>query len=187
MKKLQILHFLKPDMRELVLFSVLAFICVGGVIQTYAFLDDVPGIPKPSLYDVLRPLELWFPWIILTLPTHFLGRLLNVWWLLRYFPEISPGFSFPLVSVIYAYILSCWTFHVWDKWLSKSPRRKLFIIAGIILAAIFNPPITLLWAPFSLDYLLIVISGFIFLFLIFTVYAISIYGLYKVARSFISE
>jgi len=93
-KRLQITHFLKPNLRKLALFSILAFICIGGVIQTYAFIDDVPGILKPPLYDILHPLELWFPWIILALPTHLSGRIFNVWWLIRYFPEISPGFRF---------------------------------------------------------------------------------------------
>lgn len=41
------LLFLKPKVGVLVIFALLAFICVGGAIQSYAFIDDVPEVPKP--------------------------------------------------------------------------------------------------------------------------------------------
>ena len=182
MNNLQIISFLKPDVRRLILFGILSFICIGGVIQTYAFIDDVSGIPKPPFYDLLRPLDLWVPWLILAFPVHFLGQMLNVWLLIEYFPEISPGFKLSLLSIAYSYVLSCWTFYSWDEWLSKSPYKKLLILIGII-PAIFHCPVFFLW-PQNLDYLSTAISGFSFSSLILIVYVISIYGLYRVVSSF---
>ncbi len=84
----------KPDLHVLSLFAILALNCVGGVIQSYMFVDDVPGVPKPPLYDQLSFLELWFPWIVLTLPLHILAYRLGVSWLAKLFPQLAPGYSF---------------------------------------------------------------------------------------------
>jgi len=68
-----ILNVLKPSPNSLTLFAALTFICIGGVIQTYAFIDNVSGIPKPPLYDELSYFNLWFPWVLFVFPLHVIG------------------------------------------------------------------------------------------------------------------
>jgi len=118
------LSFLKPTPRSLALFAVLAFICVGGAIQSYAFIDDVSGVTKPPFYDLLKPLELWVPWIFFAAPVHLLGSLLGLRWLLRCFPSLG-GVSAPVASLAYAYVISCWAVHSWDRWARYGRYGKL--------------------------------------------------------------
>jgi len=99
---------LKPNIKVVVLFTVFSFICIGGVIQTYAFVDDVSDIEKPPLYDQLSALKLWFPWILLATPLDLLGVVLGLWWLIDLFPEFASGFKIPIASIVFSYILSCW-------------------------------------------------------------------------------
>mgnify|MGYP000173801779 CR=1 FL=1 len=172
--------FLRPDIRKLTLFGILSFICIGGVIQTYVFIGEESGIPKPPLYDTLRPFDLWLPWIIFALPVHLIGRLLNFWWLIEYFPNI--GFRLPLASIIYAYTISCWTIHVWDRWLTYRGRRRVISI-GIASVLLLYLPIV--FQPLTiLSYFTKIVSGFIFLSLILIVYIVSIYGLYRLVRAY---
>jgi len=63
-----LIQVLKPNLHNIPLFILLAFISVGGVIQTYAFIDDADILPKPPLYDILKPLDLWFSMAILDSP-----------------------------------------------------------------------------------------------------------------------
>jgi len=181
-RKLQIISFLKPSVRKLILFGILSFICIGGVIQTYAFINEGTGIPKPPLYDVLRPLELWTPWIIFALPVHFVGKLLDIEWLIEYFPDIGATFRLPTASLIYAYIVSCWTIHVWDKWLTRK-SRKIAVLIGITPVIFLYLPIVLFQPSIFLGHLTKIISGFSFLFLVLITYIVSIYGLYRLMKT----
>jgi len=58
---LRALRFLKPCPRRLLLFAFYASLSIAGVIQSYAFIDDVPGLERPPLYDQLRGFDFWFP------------------------------------------------------------------------------------------------------------------------------
>ena len=172
------LSFLKPTPRSLALFAVLAFICVGGAIQSYAFIDDARGVPKPPFYDLLKPLELWVPWIFFAAPVHLLGSLLGLRWLLRCFPSLG-GVSAPVASLAYAYVISCWAVHSWDRWARYGRYGKLSPLVGIALASIFCLPLVSLPAGNPLEYAARVISGFAFLSVVFATYSVSIQGLYR--------
>jgi len=58
------------------LFLLFAFISVAGAIQAYAFIDDMPGVEKPPLYDQLRLFDFWFPWVLLIAPLGLLAAVL---------------------------------------------------------------------------------------------------------------
>ena len=178
--------FLKPTTKSLAIFTLLVFICIGGAIQSYAFIDDIPEIPKPPLYDLLKPLELWTPWIFFTFPIHLLGSLLGLWWLLKYFPKLG-GINIPIASLAYAYIISCWTVHSWDCWARHSKHGRLAPLVGVILASIPYLPIIPLLAVNPIDYATFAISGFTFLAIVSAVYTISIYGLYKASKTLLQS
>lgn len=113
------LRFLWPGTRKLLLIGALAFICVAGAVQTYAFIDDVPWIEKPPFYDQPPPFDFWLPWIIFTAPFHVpLSIICGI------FDLCSPLFSqfprlgavrFPVSSVVYSYIAASWLVHSCDR------------------------------------------------------------------------
>ncbi|MEA3459512.1 MAG: hypothetical protein U9R11_02370, partial [Chloroflexota bacterium] len=70
-------RLLKPDWKRFLIFALLAALIVGADIQAYAFVDDVPGIPKPPLYDLLRPFDLWAPAMLLIAPLALLTAPFN--------------------------------------------------------------------------------------------------------------
>jgi len=99
-------NFLKPDWRKILLLTLFGFVSAGGEIQTWAFDEHNPQI-KPPLYDLLRPLPLWFVWIVSLLP---------LLWLSAFFRGIGLdplkiGFDANLLwriaLVCYYYLLSC--------------------------------------------------------------------------------
>ena len=171
-------EILKPNIKALALFIVFSFICIGGVIQTYAFIDDIPGIEKPPLYDQLSALELWFPWILLVAPLHILGAVLRLWWIINLFPELSSGFKIPLASIAFSYILSCWTVYSWDKWVKNSKRKMYAVLTIATVISLMMSPLPILFLPnITLVKLLRFISGFIFILLITGTYITSLIGL----------
>jgi len=177
----------KPNYVKLALFALFTFICIGGVIQSYAFIDDVPGIEKPPLYDQLSILELWFPWILLSTPVHLLGYLLGLWWIIKFFPEISPGFSIPLASIAYSYVLSSWAIHSWRKYVKTLARlKRIVIIISLIITLILHPlPLILILTPnITLDYIIHSTSGFIFIFIIVLTYIIALVGLITILKKY---
>ncbi len=179
-------NFIKPDLRKLTLFLFFSFICIGGVIQTYAFVDDVPGLPKPSLYDVLRPLDLWFPWIVFAGPVHILGYSLGLTWIMKFFPELG-GIRFPVASVVYSYIVSCLIIYTWDRWLSSSRPKVRFLIVflPLTISIAFTIPAVLLKA--SIGYYTLILSGFAFFTAALMAYSICIYGLTKLTYNVIAN
>lgn len=68
-----LMDVLRPTPGKLIFFPVFAFLWVAGVTQTYAFIDDIPGVEKPPLYDVLRPFGFWFPWLIFSAPLYIVS------------------------------------------------------------------------------------------------------------------
>lgn len=93
---------IKPDWRKLVLFGVLLLIAVGGQIQTWGFSDD--PATKPPLYDLLRPLPLWFLWVLTMIPLILVAAPLR-----ELAPEINPqlGRFWWLAIVTYDYLIAC--------------------------------------------------------------------------------
>ncbi len=172
-----ILNVLKPNLNSLALFGVLTFICIGGVIQTYAFIDNVPRISKPPLYDELSYFNLWFPWILFAFPLHVIGGIFRLQGLMSLFPEISEGFKLPVGSIVYAYIISSWTVFCWDKWFKHSKYRNYLMLPAFVLAVLFNPPFAI--TELSLKELSFMVSGFIFTALVILIYTISIHGFLK--------
>jgi len=174
--------FLKPTAKSIMVFALLAFICIGGAIQSYAFIDEIPEVPKPPLYDLLKPLELWIPWVLFAAPVHLLGDLLDLWWLLEYFPRLG-GVSAPVASLAYAYVISCWATYSWDRWIKHNEYERLVLFIGVVPALVFHLPAMSLLVSGSLSYAVSVMSGFIFSTIVFIVYTLSIYGLYKALKS----
>jgi len=176
---------LKPSARSLALFMVFVFICIGGVIQTYAFIDDIPGVEKPPLYDQLSVLELWFPWILLAAPVHLLGDILDLWWLLELFPSL--GFRVPLASIAYSYILSCWTIYSWNKWVKYSRMKKYLVFVAITVSLMMSPLPVLFSPPVTLADISRFISGFVSILLVTITYIVSLIGLVRVLKIIIME
>ena len=83
---------MRQVIRVLCLSGILCFICIGGAIQTYAFIDETPGLGEPMLYDMLQSLN----WIVLAAPVHLLGRALRLRWLLHYLPDVGAGIRLPV-------------------------------------------------------------------------------------------
>lgn len=169
---------LRPDWRKLLLFLGLAFICVGGAVQTYAFIDDV-GIPEPPLYDLLRPYDLWTPWILFTLPLHLLSApfcaLRDCRQVLSLFPDMG-AVKFPLVSVIYSYLMASWTVYCLDRWFRWRGRLRILPLIPIILTATVYLP-SIFYHP-SLRLL----SSFLPVLGIMELYVVSVHGLYRELR-----
>lgn len=100
---------------------------MGGVIQSYAFVDDVQGVCKPFLYNFLKPLCLWVPWVFFAVPVHGLGYLLGLKWILGFFPSLE-AIKLPVASLIYSYLVSCWIFYTLDKWLRAASLKVNFMV-----------------------------------------------------------
>jgi hypothetical protein len=120
-------RFLRPDIRRVLLFAVFLFIVVGSNIQSYAFIDgEEQGIPKPPLYDLLRPFPFWAMEMSLMLPI-----------LLVFMPFRSAGLSYfgwsGLFQVVYFYLFSCFIFFSYDEYRSRL-SRKYWLIAAIVSA-----------------------------------------------------
>ncbi len=168
-----------PDPRKLAIFTALSLICVGGVIQSYAFTDEVPGIPKPPFYDILKPFSIWPAWVLLATPLYILSRIFNLTYLVDYLPPLG-GVKTPLFSVLYSYILSCWSIYVWDKWLKTDKLKHLILALGVLTAFVINPPIILTSFPERASYIL---SGFILISIVMILYSIALYGFIKFLSS----
>jgi len=169
-----------PDSRKLAIFTTLSLICVGGAIQSYAFIDDIPGIPKPPFYDLLKPFSIWPAWVLLIAPLHILSYILNLTYLLDYLPPLG-GVKAPFFSVLYSYILSCWSIYVWDKWLKNDKLKILILLLGIVTAFLMNPPFLLT----SLDEVSYIFSGFVLISIVMTLYAVALYGFVKLLFSLV--
>ncbi|RLG59843.1 hypothetical protein DRN87_04985 [Candidatus Geothermarchaeota archaeon] len=183
-----LIQVLKPNLHNIPLFILLAFISVGGVIQTYAFIDDADILPKPPLYDILKPFNLWFPWLYLTAPIQISSLILNLRWISGIFPELSPGFKLPLGSILYSYVTSAWSIYIYRRYISTNKRiLKIFIIISIGFGCIFSPVISLPFITIDRELITFTLSGFLLITLITLIYLFSIYGLYKLLRNYLAE
>lgn len=87
------LDFLKPTREKAVFLLILAFISLGGYIQSYAFSDG--SSPKPPFYDAIHPFPFWELWIAMVLPVAILSGLFENFYI------------FAFLMLVYLYLLSC--------------------------------------------------------------------------------
>lgn len=182
---MRFLGFLWPGTRKLLLFAMFAFLCVAGVIQAYAFIDDVPGIEKPLLYDQLRTFDFWLPWIIFTAPFHIPLSIICGMFdfctpIFSFFPRLG-AVRFPVSSVVYSLLASSWLVHSWDRWISgaASMTRRFILVIPLVMTGIMAGP-TMFLLPFVPQEATFSISTFLLVYAILTFYSISCYGLYRV-------
>jgi hypothetical protein len=98
------------SLRKLLVFAVLWAVVIGGYVQSYAFIDDLPNPqPKPPRFDVLRPLPLWPLAVMVLAPLlaaestlHWLGQL-NTAQLLHSVPGIVAAVA---VTSLHLYMVS---------------------------------------------------------------------------------
>ncbi len=142
-------EWISPAPSSVTLTLILAFILVGGQIQAYAFVDDVPGMEPPPFYDLLRPLSIWPAMTILVLPWSLAGSILcstgvcgigglstvlllmaiylEASWFVRVWRELGRvGKSLIIAS----------SFVPWVPSLPAIPEDPLFFVSSIILGSI---------------------------------------------------
>lgn len=178
-----VLEVLKPDIRKLVLFVGFAFLCVAGATQSYAFIDDVPGLERPPLYDVLRPFSFWFPWVLFSAPLHVSAALVCsvvdvCGSMFSVFPSMG-AVKFPVTGVIYSFIAASWLVYSWDRWLSGSSRRtRLLVLVTplVITTALFGPQLLMVAEPGLASFM---ISGFFLTCAVLEFYFAAVYGIGK--------
>ena len=175
---------LKPDARKLLLFAGFAFVCIAGATQTYAFIDDVPRLEKPPLYDALRPFSFWYPWVLFSAPFHVSAALIcSVMDVCGSIFSTSPSMGavkIPVSSIVYSFIVASWLVYSWDRWLSGSRRRArlLILLTPLALtAAQIGHQLPMLAQPGLTSFM---ISGFLLTYAVVTFYLISVYGVGKI-------
>ena len=175
-------EFLKPDLRNVLLFILFSFICIGGAIQSFAFIDDIPDLPTPPFYDLLKPLNIWSAWVLFSLPIHILGYILKLSWILNLFPDLG-AVKFPVTGIVYSYLVSCWMIYTWDKWFKfdNSKSRILIFLIPVILIMINLSPFMLILGLGSVSPLWL-LSSLTFQLSVFISYSISVYGILKLIR-----
>lgn len=183
---MKVLGFLWPGTRKFLLFIVLTFICVAGAIQTFVFIDDVPGVEKPPFFEQLRPFDFWLPWIMFTAPFHIpvaivCSRFDFCTPIFSHFPRLGE-IMFPVSSVLYSYLAASWFIYSWDRWISEATltKRRLLLLIPLVATAIIVGP-TIIFVPLWRWKMSHSISSFFLAYFILTFYAISCYGLYRVA------
>jgi len=128
---------LKPNWRKVLATTLMLAFLAAAYIQSYAFVDDVPGVTKPPLYDLLRPFAFWSSGMLLIMPLALLSTPLQ--WL-----GLSP-LSSPLIwplQVVYVYLLSCLLVFAHDRWGTRIERRwrwLVLILPFLIVAALWAP------------------------------------------------
>ena len=177
-------RFFKPNLRKVLLFLLFSFICVGGAVQSFAFIDDVPRLVKPPFYDMLKPLNLWSSWIMFSGPIHVFGCCVGLWSLIKYFPSLG-SVKFPVGGIIYSYFVSCWMVYTWDKWLKygKPTTKALVFLLPIAGSLQTLNPFGILFTAFNFSMFVWVFSGFMFLYVVFLAYSTSIYGFIKLVST----
>lgn len=130
-------ELLKPDSRKVLSTLLLLAFLIVAHIQSYAFVDDVPDVTKPPLYDLLRPFDFWAPAMLLIMPMALLTLPLQRLGI----PPLSAPLTWPL-QAIYVYCLSCLLVLGHERWGRKlgTFRRWLIWIAPFLTVA-------MLWAP----------------------------------------
>lgn len=123
MKVRTVKQVLKPDLRKLFLFAIFIAIAVGGKIQAWVFSDM---LPKPPLYDLLRPFPIWSMWIFLMIPLALVVLPLR---LLGIDVMGGPAWLFIIANIAYFYLLSCVvvTIFEWVTIRRKSPSHEVLL------------------------------------------------------------
>ncbi|MBC7232458.1 MAG: hypothetical protein H5T68_04350 [Chloroflexi bacterium] len=128
---------LEIDLRRALCTILLLFFLMAAYIQSYAFVDDVPGVNKPPLYDLLRPFDFWAPAMLLIMPMALLT--LPLQWL--GFSPLSSPLVWPL-QAIYLYFLSCLLAFGHDRWGAKwrkGWRWLIWLLPFLIVAVLWMP------------------------------------------------
>ena len=103
--------------RMLILFCLFLVIAYGGYTQSWVFSDKDSGVPKPLLFDFLKPVPFWSLWMILSLPLIIItGFLTMIDITVSAVPQSL--LMFIIVDVIYFYFLSKMIIFIYD-WLGK--------------------------------------------------------------------
>ncbi len=180
-----IVEILIPSRKKVLIFLGLSFLSIAGAVQSYAFVDDVPGMGKPPLYDALRPYGFWFPWIIFTAPLHIAAALICgstdlCMQLFASFPSMG-AVKFPLASVLYSYAAACWVVYSWRRWCVTTSRdtRILLLLVPLAPALFLGGP----FIPAIIEFPLFVASSFLLIYGVFIVYSVAVYGLFRGLRS----
>ena len=180
----------KPTLGKVLLFIMFAFLWIAGVIQTYAFIDDVPGLEKPPLYDYLRPFSFWFSWLVFSAPFYLLSTLLCTpvdfcSAILSSFPDMG-AVKFPLAGVIYSYAAASFTAYTWRTHIKTPRKKRQTLLTALIPTIILNGTMffILLIEP---NRILFVLSSYLTMYLVMLFYVISIYGAYKIIRNVINR
>ncbi len=158
-----------PDPSSIVLTLILAFILVGGQIQAYAFVDDVPGTEPPPLYDLLKPLSIWPAMVILALPWSMIGTILC-------FAGVCgiKGLS-TILPLAVIYLEASWFVRVW-RGLGRV-GKSLVVISSIAPGIPSLPAV-------PIDPLFFV-SSLVLTSVVIAVHLTSLYGLLKVLYGFV--
>ena len=120
---IQRLEWVSPSPSSITLTLILAFILIGGQIQAYAFVDDVPGIEPPPLYDLLRPLSIWPAMAILVLPWSLMGSILCLTGV------CGVGGLSTIFLLVVTYLEASWFVRVW-RGLTRT-GRSIIVISSI--------------------------------------------------------
>lgn len=178
--------FFKPSPLKILLFLCFAFLWVAGVTQTYAFLDDVSGIEKPPLYDLLKPFGFWFPWVLFSAPLYAASALICLPYdicsiIISVFPGMG-GLKFPVAGMGYSYLASSWMVYSWRKWFTTPLSRRLALLIPIAPTLLLASPMSALMLMRSSE-AIFALSSLLLIYFVATFYSISIYGVYRAAGS----
>jgi len=180
-------QILKPTKIKLTLFMLFAFIWTAGVIQTYVFVDDVPDLEKPPLYDVLRPFDFWSAWIYLSTPFYLLASLMCLPYdfcstLFSYFPAMGHT-KFPIAGILYCYLASSFMGFSWSRYVNNNKRKKLILLITLIPTAVLTSPslVIIFLKPENTTFIL---STYATTYLVTLFYTITIYGIYRIVREY---
>lgn len=134
-------ELLKPDYHKVLSTLLLLAFLMAAYIQSCAFVDDVPEVTKPPLYDLLRPFNLWAPAMLLIMPMALLTLPLQQ----VGFSALLAPLAWPL-QAIYVYCLSCLLVLGHDRWGRKLGRfwrwfvwiMPFFAVAAPYVSGIFT-------------------------------------------------
>ena len=158
-----------PTGVSLLLVAIFTFLLIGGRIQSFAFVDDIPGLEPPPFYDVLRPLSIWPAMILLILP-----------WILLSGPacELIPcqslGIIIPVVLLLLTYSEAVFAGRVWGALELQGRRLSLLIPAVLTLLPVISLlPIDLIFA----------VSSFLTSYPVLFAHILSMYGIIRLVGS----
>jgi len=173
---------LKPNLLKIGFFMLFAFIWLGGVIQSYAFMDDVSGIEKPPLYDLLRSISIYPSYVFFSLPIYVPAMVLCSVYdfcsvIFQMLPSIG-GVKFPLIGLIYCYVVSAWISYSWGRWII-SRRAKLITLLGCFSTLLVTHFPLLLTPLRTLEEMIYIVSNLILDYFVFFSYIVAGYGIFK--------